>query len=45
MEQTRSWEAISRPASEDIPPSFMKLEGSLHCSQETAYPEPDESSP
>jgi hypothetical protein len=45
---TNSLEASSHSASQETPPSFMKPQGSLLCSQEPAtgtYPEPDESSP
>jgi hypothetical protein len=42
MEQGPSSEAVSHSATQAIPPLFMKLEGSLPCSQEPAtgpYPE------
>jgi len=46
--EERSSEAVSRSASQEIPPTFIESEGSLQCSQEHVtgpYLEPPHSTP
>jgi len=48
VQQSPSWEASSRSASQEISRLLWNPEGSIPCSQEQATgscPEPDESSP